>query len=327
MDRVKNIKDLAILAGVSAGTVSRALAGSELISLKTRERIKALADEHGFRPNVLARNLRIQRTGAIGVVVPVAHSAGEQIADPFLIAMLGLLADALTARGYDLLLSRVAPVGDQWLDHYISSGRVDGVVLVGQHDDLAAIELAAQHFKPLVVWGASIDGHSACTVGGDNRKGGGLAAGHLIERGCKRIAFFGDNAPIESALRWEGAQAAVSAAGSGVQLVHLADHDALATAYASRKGAPDGIFAASDLLAVQAMDFIHRQGLRVPDDVRVIGYDGLVLGGRVTPPLTTISQQIEEGARSLVDLLLRRIGGEDTAPVVLEPQLLVREST
>src|SRR6185369_1149868 len=102
---------LAILAGVSAGTVSRALAGSELISLKTRERIKALADEHGFRPHVLARNLRIQRTGAIGVVVPLAHSGGEQLADPFLIAMLGLLADALTERGYDLLLSRVVPVG------------------------------------------------------------------------------------------------------------------------------------------------------------------------------------------------------------------------
>jgi len=327
MDRIKNIKDLAILAGVSAGTVSRALAGSELISLKTRERIKALADEHGFRPNVLARNLRIQRTGAIGVVVPVAHSAGEQLADPFLIAMLGLLADALTERGYDLLLSRVVPVGDQWLDHYISSGRVDGVVLVGQRDDLAAIELAAEHFKPLVVWGAEIDGQAACTVGGDNRKGGALAAAHLIERGCKHIAFFGDNGPVEAALRWEGAREAVEAAGPGVRLDHLADSEALAKAYSTRKGAPDGIFAASDLLAAQAMDVVRRQGLRVPDDVRVIGYDGLAIGARVTPPLSTISQQMEEGARKLVDLLLRRIGGENTASVVLEPQLIVREST
>ena len=70
MTRIRTIKDLAELAGVTAGTVSRALAGSELISTKTRERIQALADEHGFRPNVMARNLRTQRTGAIGVVIP-----------------------------------------------------------------------------------------------------------------------------------------------------------------------------------------------------------------------------------------------------------------
>lgn len=327
MDRVKNIKDLATLAGVSAGTVSRALAGSELISLKTRERIKAIADEHGFRPNVLARNLRIQRTGAIGVVVPLGHSAGEQLADPFMITMLGLLADALTARGYDLLLSRVVPVGEQWLDHYISSGRVDGVVLVGQLDELGAIELAAQHFKPLVVWGAVIDGQASCTVGSDNRRGGALAVRHLIERGARRIAFYGDNSLVESARRYEGAQQAVKDAGGGVTLDLLRDRDALAQAFASRDGAPDGLFAASDLLAAQALDQLGRLGLQVPDDVRVIGYDGLTFGEQVMPRLTSIGLQIEEGARTLVDLLLRRIGGEDTASVELEPQLIVREST
>jgi DNA-binding LacI/PurR family transcriptional regulator len=256
----------------------------------------------------------------------VAHSAGEQLADPFLIAMLGLLADALTERGYDLLLSRVVPVGDQWLDHYISSGRVDGVVLVSQLDELGAIELAAEHFKPLVVWGAQIKGQLACTVGSDNRKGGALAAGHLVERGSKRIAFFGDNRPVEAAQRWEGAREAVQAA-KGVELVHFADRDALVGAFAGRGASPDGIFAASDLLATQAMDVLRRQGLRIPEDVRVIGYDGLGLGEQVTPSLSTVAQQIEEGARTLVDLLLRRIGGENTASVQLEPQLVVREST
>jgi DNA-binding LacI/PurR family transcriptional regulator len=312
---------------VSAGTVSRALAGSELISLKTRERIKALADEHGFRPNVLARNLRIQRTGAIGVVVPLAHSAGDRLADPFLITMLGLLADALTARGYDLLLSRVVPVGDQWLDHYISSGRVDGVVLVSQLDELGAIEQAAEHFKPLVVWGASVSGSAACTVGSDNRKGGTLGAGHLVERGCKRIAFYGDTNAVEPAQRWEGAREAVRRAGKDVELELLADSDALAAAFARPQGAPDGLFAASDLLAAQALELLRKQGLRVPEDVRVVGFDGLGIGEQVVPSLTTVAQQIEEGARTLVDLLLRRIGGEDTGSVELEPRLVVRGSS
>ncbi|HWU01442.1 MAG TPA: LacI family DNA-binding transcriptional regulator, partial [Novosphingobium sp.] len=129
MNRIRNIKELAELAGVSTGTVSRALAGSELISLKTRERIQALAEEHGFRPNVMARNLRIQRTGAIGVLIPLGHETGQHISDPFFITMLGLLADALTERGYDLLLTRVIPADAAWLERYVDSGRVDGVLV------------------------------------------------------------------------------------------------------------------------------------------------------------------------------------------------------
>jgi DNA-binding LacI/PurR family transcriptional regulator len=80
--KIRNIKELAELAGVSTGTVSRALAGSQLISLKTRERIQALADEHNFRPNALARNLRTQRTGAIGVLIPLGHETGQHMSDP-----------------------------------------------------------------------------------------------------------------------------------------------------------------------------------------------------------------------------------------------------
>jgi DNA-binding LacI/PurR family transcriptional regulator len=102
--RIRNINDLAKLAGVSAGTVSRALSDTGLISEKTRERIKALAREHDFRPNIMARNLRIQKTGAIGVVIPLGHDPGQHISDPFFITMLGLLADELTEKGYDLVL-------------------------------------------------------------------------------------------------------------------------------------------------------------------------------------------------------------------------------
>ena len=96
--RIRNIADLAKIAGVSPGTVSRALSGAGLISQKTRDRIQALAREHEFRPNIMARNLRIQRTGAIGVLIPLGHETGQHISDPFFITMLGLLADALTQR-------------------------------------------------------------------------------------------------------------------------------------------------------------------------------------------------------------------------------------
>ena len=138
--RIRNITDLARLVGVSPGTVSRALADSHLISKKTRERIQEIAREHDFRPNVMARNLRIKRTGAIGVLIPLGHETGQHISDPFFMTLLGHLADALTERGYDLLLSRVIPTDPYWLSRVADSGRVDGVILIGQSDQSSVID-------------------------------------------------------------------------------------------------------------------------------------------------------------------------------------------
>ena len=145
--RIRNISDLAKLAGVSPGTVSRALTDTGLISQKTRERIKALAREHDFRPNVMARNLRIQKTGSIGVVIPLGHETGQHISDPFFITMLGLLADALTERGYDLVLSRVIPTNGDWLDRFTDSGRVDGIIVIGQSNQFEVLEAAAARYR------------------------------------------------------------------------------------------------------------------------------------------------------------------------------------
>lgn len=334
MNRIKNIKELAELAGVSTGTVSRALAGSELISQKTRERIQALANEHSFRPNVLARNLRIQRTGAIGVLIPLGHETGQHMSDPFFITMLGLLADALTERGYDLLLSRVIPTDSGWLERMTASGRVDGVIVIGQSDQSATIDAVAARYKPLVVWGGHGAGQVHCSVGSDNRKGGDLAASHLIARGCERIAFFGDPKAQEIAQRLDGCRDAMERAGLADQLTvvpaHLvaeAAHPDIAAYLGQADQRPQGIFAASDVIAMSALRALAEQGLSVPGDVRVIGYDGLAMGEQTVPRLSTISQDLTEGAAHLVDMLLRRIAGEDTESVVMAPKLVVRMSS
>ena len=169
MTKIRNIKELADMAGVSTGTVSRALADSPLISVKTRTRIQALAKEHDFRPNVMARNLRIQRTGAIGVLIPLGHETGQHLSDPFFVTMLGLIADALTERGYDLLLSRVIPTDSGWLDRYVDSGRVDGVIVIGQSDQSAVLDRVA----------ARSDSSSRCSAGGRavRRSGRGRSRG------------------------------------------------------------------------------------------------------------------------------------------------------
>lgn len=332
--RIRNISDLAKIADVSPGTVSRALSDTGLISQKTRDRIKALAREHDFRPNIMARNLRIQKTGAIGVVIPLGHAAGKHISDPFLITMLGLLADALTEKGYDLVLSRVIPTDDDWLDRFVDSGRVDGTIVIGQSHQAAVLDKVASRYRPLVVWGGFSPGQVHCSVGSDNRLGGELAAAHLIQRGCQRLAFFGDPNTLEFGLRLQGCRDAMQAAGLkgdiAVFPAHLlaeAAHPEMTRFLGSATERPQGIIAASDVIAMTTLRVLSEFGLSVPDDVKVIGYDGLELTEHTVPRLSTVRQDLTAGVDHLVDFLLRRIAGEDTASVVLQPELVIRNST
>ena len=331
--RIKNIKELAELAGVSPGTVSRALTDTGLISQKTRERIKALAAEHDFRPNMMARNLRIQKTGAIGVAIPLGHETGQHISDPFFITMLGYLADALTDRGYDLMLTRVIPQDDQWLDKLKDSGRVDGLIVIGQSDQSATLDRVAESYLPLVVWGGYTPGQVHCSVGSDNRKGGDLAASHLIAQGCKRLAFFGDPRSLEIAQRLAGCRDALERAGMNTELTvlpaHLvaeAAHPDIAAFLGVVSERPDGIVAASDVIAMSTLRALAEHDVAVPGDVRVMGYDDLGLAAHTVPQLSTIRQDIAQGALHLVDLLFRRLAGERTDSLVMSPELVVRNS-
>ncbi len=334
LGRIRNITDLAKLAGVSPGTVSRALADSQLIAKKTRERIQELAREHDFRPNVMARNLRIKRAGAIGVLIPLGHETGQHISDPFFMTLLGQLADALTERGHDLLLSRVIPTDPGWLSRVVDSGRVDGVILIGQSDQFAVIDKLAERYLPMVAWGANLPGQVHCSVGSDNRKGGELATRHLIERGCRNFAFFGDPVAPEISERLAGCRAALAEAGMGDALTILPAHLTAETAHPTiskwldeTKTIPNGIIAASDVIAMSALRALSEHGVSVPGEVHVVGYDDLSFANQTVPPLTTIKQDLATGAGHLVDLLFRRIAGEQTGSVVLEPTLVVRQSS
>ncbi len=331
--RVRTITDLARLAGVSPGTVSRALAGSELISLRTRERIQAMANDHGFTPNAMARNLRTKRTGAIGVVIPLGHESSQHVSDPFFMTMLGHLADLLTENRYDLLLMRVVPTDDGWLRRIADSGRVDGIIVIGQSNQLHIINAVAASYRPIVAWGAHGDGVDHCTVGTDNRIGGRLAAQHLIDKGCRHIAFIGNARAPEIADRLIGVretlqQAGIVAEPDIIYAPFSADeaYTAISEWLASNANVPDGLVAASDVVAMAALRALTDRGLKVPADVRLVGYDDLPLSAHTVPPLTTVHQRIDDGARQLVAQLLRRIGGEDTGGSVLAPALVVRDS-
>lgn len=328
--RIRTLADLARLAGVSAGTVSRALAGSALVKPKTRDHIRELARRHGFRPNQMASKLRSRRTGVIGVVIPLGHEQRQHISDPFFMTLLGALADELTERGYDLMLRRAIPDrnGD-WLQGMTGSGMVDGVVVIGQSDQYDLIEQVAATYRPMVAWGHYRPGQLHCVVGTDNFAGGQMAVRHLLASGARRLLFLGDATGIEIAARLEGARDAAVHAGASIR--HLPVALSLDAMDASIGGVLDGeqqpfdgIFAASDLIAAAVLRELKSRNVKVPETVRIVGFDDLPLAEHTMPPMTTIRQEIGHGARAIVERLMRLIQGETAESLQMKPALIVR---
>lgn len=329
---VRTLSDLARIAGVSAGTVSRALAGNSLVNVETRERIVSLAREHGFRPNQMASSLRRQKTDVIGIAIPLGHDQRQQVSDAFFMTLLGHLADALTERGYDLMLRRVIPERDEdWLDRFIGSGMIDGVLVIGQSDQFDRIEDVADGYLPMVVWGNHAEGQRHCVVGTDNRLGGRLAVERLIAGGARHIYFLGDISAVEFAARYAGATDA--ARRLGVEITPLTSHlssdrlEAEVAANLDRAFAPgDAIFAATDSLAMASLARLKVNGIAVPEQMLVIGFDDLPMASQTAPPLTTVRQDIRAGAFAMVDLLMRRLAGEVTESIVMPPRLVARKT-
>lgn len=328
------MEDIAKLAGVSTATVSRALNRSSLVNPETRERIENLARSLKYSVNVGASNLRLQRNRTVAVVLPFDSITRQHVSDPFFVSMLGSLADALTARGYDMLLSRIDAERLDLAGDLAASGRAIGVILIGQwhhHDQIN--ELAARH-SPIVVWGAHLPQQLYCTVGCDNIAGGMLATEHLIANGHRRIAFFGDVELPEVGHRFEGYERAL-ANHNIAALADLIHHTPFVEGGAQRtvtklldkKTRFDAIFATSDMLAMEAISALRDRGLHVPNDVAVVGYDDIVLARFCHPALTTIRQPLSDGAEAMVDALLKIVDGQRPKAQILPTELIVRESS
>ena len=326
--------DIARLAGVSTATVSRALNHSPLVNEETRNRILELARSLKYSINIGAQNLRLKANRTVGVVVPFDSGTRQHLSDPFFLGMLGSLADALTERGFDMLLSRVDAEELDAAAAPFDSGRVIGIVLIGQwrhHDQLN--QLAARQV-PIVVWGAQLPQQLYTTVGGDNVSGGKQAATHLLAAGRRRIAFFGDINLPEVAHRYRGYCNALAEYGIAadpqlrVSVSFLPEGGAEAVAELQRRGADyDAVFACSDLLAMTAINSLRALGKSVPGDVAVVGYDDIELSTYFHPPLTTIRQPIRAAGEVLVDSLLALVDGQPAMSRQLETELIVRATS
>ena len=329
--QARTLQEMAKLAGVSAATVSRALADNDLIALKTRRRIQELARQVGFSVNPAARMLRTRQSHTIALVLPLGHEKGQHLSDPFFMAMLAYLADAVSQRGYDLLLRRIEPQQDNWLREIIDRSRVDGVLVIGQSDQAAVLQEVGLTYAPMVVWGQYSPGQSYISVGVDNVEGGRLAAARLVAQGRRRLAFLGNIAVPEFAARYEGFLSILSSDAQQAPVVvpaHLTSQDALAAAEALFRDHPDidGVFAASDVVAMSVVRAAAASGRSVPKDLSVIGFDDVPIAAQSNPPLTTIRQDLERGSALMCDLLFQRMRGEPCEPVCLPPELVVRAS-
>jgi DNA-binding LacI/PurR family transcriptional regulator len=324
--------DIARLAGVSASTVSRALSGSPLIPEATRNRITELANSLGYRVNVGAANLRKRGVQTVGVVI--LGDSMQMISDPFLLSILGSVADTLDERGISLLLTRLKDNRKHVLSDLVESGQVGGLIVIGQltlHDYLN--ELTRDGF-PMVVWGANLPDALYPVVGGDNAMGGYLATKHLIEQGCRRIAFFGDTSHPEAGLRYQGYARALSEAGLAMDprlLQSFLFGDSrireVIDGWLDQKLVFDAIFASSDVTAISLMGSLTERGISVPAGVRLVGYDDIALAEHVHPTLTTIRQPTGEAGRALVDLLFEALAGQPRRAIVLPAELIRRESS
>ena len=326
--------DVARLAGVHVSTVSRALAGSPLVEQRVRESILAIAERRGYVVNRAARSLRTSRTNTLTVAIPLAHERGQALTDPFFSAMLGHLADEITRRGFALHLEKILPPMDDWLPKLVAARRSDGIIVIGQSTEHAALEQAAKKYAPLVVWGGHLPKQRYCVVGTDNVGGARIATQHLLASGRRRIVFVGDPANPEIRLRCDGYKLALQSVGRGVAAprvikAHMtpeAAHTAMRR-FLDARSELDAVFAATDVIAISAMRALAAAGYSIPGDVAVVGFDDIAMAAHVHPPLTTVRQDLARGATLLVDLLLRRIAGEPTEPVMLPAELLVRESS
>lgn len=326
--------DIARLAGVSTSTVSRALSGSPLVNEETRTRVMELARSLNYSINIGAQNLRLKQNRTVGVVVPYDAATRQHLSDPFFLGMLGSLADALTEQGFDMLVSRVDAETLDAAAQSFDSGRVIGIILIGQwrhHDQLN--QLAARQV-PIVVWGAQLPQQLYCTVGGDNVAGGRLATEHLLTQGRRRIAFFGDINLPEVAQRHQGYLQALAAHGVErdehlyVAGSFLPQGGALAVQQLTERGlAFDAIFACSDLLAMSAISALRQQGLSTPEQVAVVGYDDIELAAYFHPPLSTVRQPMRAAGRALVSSLLALVDGAPLASQQLQTELVVRASS
>ncbi len=328
------MKDIAERAGVSVGTVSRAFNDKPDIDEETKQKILDIADELHYRPNAYARSLRAKRTRTIGIIIP-------DISDPVFAEILLSANKTAKEQGYQTIESILANRGFdveeeiQAIQTMIGK-RIDGLLLQPEHEHPRYIRELRNCPIPYVLMNRNIRSLQTSFVTHNHEQGAYLAISHLLERRHREICFivrYPRTSTVQS--RINGCCKALREAGLSEDALQVVESgDSIRESYRTtlniltENGMPTALFVWEDIMALGAIRAITEKGLRIPDDVAVVGYNDMAMSAYFSPPLTTIRQKISDiGAESTRVLINELESDGEEEHIIIEPELIVRETT
>lgn len=333
-NRPSTLDLVASAAGVSRATVSRVVNGNDNVSPETRDLVQKHLTRLDYQPNILARKLAGGKGNLIALVLE--ESSEEFFMNPFWRSVVeGFMQVCQMNKRNPMLFFHSKEESDQELINLLIEARVDGIAIFGWHRDIRILDQKIPENMAVVFGGNQGASKRFSFVGVDNFKGGKLATQHLIKKGCKRILHLTGSLDVLSAReRVDGYKDALSEAGIKYdpKLIVEGDYTALTAHKVMKKVLKskanfDGIFAANDLSAAAAIEEIQFAGMKVPREIKVIGYDGSMIAESHVPSISTVAQSPQLLGQKVAEKLMRSLSGEKLENEEIEVKLIARESS
>lgn len=331
--RKLTLEDIAKQAGVSRATVSRVVNNYPHITAEVRERVQTVIQESGYRPHKIARSLASRRSGVFGLVIP--HVASTILTNPYFLYLIDSITRATNHNDLTLALFLFHSTDEQErvAKSIFNTSLLDGVVITADRREDSFVRQLLEHGVPVVFIGRPGPNVDVPYVNVDNENGGYMATTHLIQRNRRRVAAITalDNTAGDD--RYAGYLRALEAHGLPFDESLIADGDfSQESGYSAMqtllKASPDAVFVASDLMAFGAQRAIRDAGLRIPEDIAMVGFDDLPQAALAEPALTTIRQPISQLGPVAIQLLTEVIEQphDVVVPRVLPVELVLRVS-
>lgn len=327
------LEDIARMSGTSRSTVSRVINGDPRVNEETRQRVLEVVHQHNFQPNLAARGLAAGHARVLGLVIP--RGVSTIFADQYFPQLIQGVTSACNQNEYSVMLWLAdAEYERRMARQILYSGLVDGVIVASMLMGDSLIKTMQEKTLPFVLVGRHPSNNGVRYVDVDNRAAARDAVLHLVRLGCRRVATVtGPLDLVSGSDRYEGYQDALREKGLTLLPDLVAEGD-----YTDDGGyfgmqqllthKPDAVFIHSDTMAVGALRAIKEAGLRVPQDIAVIGFDDMPFATHANPPLTTVRQPIQRTGMAAAEMLIELIQHPESAPrrVILPTELVIRSS-
>lgn len=327
------LEDIARMSGVSRSTVSRVINGGPNVNKQTRAKVQTIIQNINYHPNLAARGLAAGYSKVIGLVIPTGVIA--IFTDPYFPLVIQGVSSACNARGYSVMLWLAEPEYERGsINQILNNGLIGGMLVSSMLVDDPLIECLYESKRPFITIGRHPTNDRINYVDVDNRVGAYQGVSHILRTGRRRVGVInGPSNTIASQDRYQGYLDAMRERGVPIIPELVAEGEfSDTTGYLAMKGLlphnPEAVFAASDAMAFAAMRAIHEAGLRIPEDIAMVGFDDIPAAANSNPPLTTVRQPIQRTGSIAAEVLVDMIEHPDPLPrrIVLPTELIIRSS-